>query len=396
MHTLTADEQSLLELVRGYVVAELHADDGRDGFPRQRFDQLAAMDLTSLPFAAKDGGVDLPLRTTAVVVEELARGSAAAGAGLATHLVGGLALEAAGVDQLPAEARERFRQVVLGERVAAVAMLAAHTAGGGPLLRRDGCRVFLDGVVNGALIPPGAEQLITVAHDDAGALHLLMVAIDETDAPHAPDAADDDTSQRPGPGPLGPIPVTDVVFEYAEFPGEVVIASGEQAESAVQAATDAAFLLASACAVGVAFSSIDDVLHAAGANDQQWAVGTADAGVRITLAVMAARTEAARALTRSAAERRDHARGIGPHRHGPEAGSGYRFRRAAAAAWLTAHTAATDDLRDLEALLRPTWSSAHAVERGLRALRSLTALAGSVAAARRDVGEDVLPGGEPT
>jgi alkylation response protein AidB-like acyl-CoA dehydrogenase len=89
VHTLPEEQRHLLELVEGFARTEVapraDAYEREHRFPRELFDQLAAMDLTGLPFGEDVGGSALPFRTYLMVVEELSQAFLALGLGLSVH-----------------------------------------------------------------------------------------------------------------------------------------------------------------------------------------------------------------------------------------------------------------------------------------------------------------------
>ncbi len=340
MHTLDELERHLIELVQGYL-ATLSRDGGPPtGFDRARFDELAAMDLTALALPSHVDGTDVSLRTTTVVVEELARGIPALGAGLAAHLTGALAAHDAGDAALTSVAATGAGVLTLGvpggagDGLALVRLQAGrrgradadHQPPGGDQQRGEDAA--LHGVLAGVVLAPLADHLVVSAVDADGVRHLLR--LEAGAVPIADGHGDGDEGVAVG------LPVADVVVDTGRLDPGCLLASGGAADAAATTAIDVSRILFGACAVGVAEAALDAVILALADR----LVDVDDAVARRELAEASIRTEAAKTLVRSAAERRDHAQGIGPHRATPDAGGGYRFSRAAAAARVTAVAAA--------------------------------------------------------
>ncbi|MCC5949033.1 MAG: acyl-CoA dehydrogenase family protein, partial [Nitriliruptoraceae bacterium] len=129
MHTLTADERDLIELVRGFVAAEVTPAAGayeqERTFPRPLFDQLAAMDLTGLVFDDAVGGSGVAYRTYLLVLEEIARGSLALGMGLSVHMLATWGIDTYATD----EQRERFVPDLVAGRMLGAYSLSEPQAG---------------------------------------------------------------------------------------------------------------------------------------------------------------------------------------------------------------------------------------------------------------------------
>ncbi len=89
MPAYSEDQLLLRDTVRSFVADKItpHIEtlDAEDTFPAELIAELADLGLFGIPVSEDDGGAGLDLKTTALVVEELARGSAAIAWTLAAH-----------------------------------------------------------------------------------------------------------------------------------------------------------------------------------------------------------------------------------------------------------------------------------------------------------------------
>ncbi|MCC5948691.1 MAG: acyl-CoA dehydrogenase, partial [Nitriliruptoraceae bacterium] len=144
------------------------------------------------------------------------------------------------------------------------------------------------------------------------------------------------------------------------------------------AAREGARLGSAACAIGRAQAALD-VARSYAAERTQFGRAIQDfQGVGFLLADMATRTEAARALTRSAADRRDHSAGVGRHAGRPEREGGYPITQVASMAKLFATDAAMQTTTDaVQVLGGAGYTTDYPVERYMREAKVLQILEGT-------------------
>jgi alkylation response protein AidB-like acyl-CoA dehydrogenase len=306
VHTLPEEQRHLLELVEGFARTEVapraDAFEREHRFPRELFDQLAAMDLTGLPFGEDVGGSALPFRTYLMVVEELSQAFLALGLGLSVHT-----LATWGIDT---HATEQQRGDLVGDLVSG-RMLGAYSLsepGSGSdaaamttRARRDGDVYRLDGVKAWVTHGGVADRYLVMARtSDEGARGISAFVVDADQ----PGLSVSDPEQKMG---MSASPTTQLRFDDAPVPADRLVGGTEgQGFPIAMASLDGGRLGIAACAVGLSQAALDVAVAYAREREQFGRPIAEFQGVSFLLADMATRTEAARTLYRSAADRRDH------------------------------------------------------------------------------------------
>ncbi len=276
-------------------------------FPRDLFDQLAKLDLTGLPFAAEVGGADLPYRVYLEVVEELSRAYAAVGMGLSVH---SLATWGIATFATP-EQRERFvPDLVAGRLLGAYSLSEPGSGSDAAALTtravREGDVYRLNGVKAWVTHGGVADRYLVMARTgDDGARGISAFVIDR-DQPGLTFGTPEDKIA------MWSSPTTQLIFEDAPVPADRLLGGEEGLGFRVALASlDGGRLGIAACGVGLGQAALDAAVAYAGQREQFGQAIERFQGVGFLLADMAARTEAARALYRSAADRRDRGEAYG-------------------------------------------------------------------------------------
>ncbi|GGI04707.1 acyl-CoA dehydrogenase family protein [Egicoccus halophilus] len=306
IHRLPEEQQALLELVEGFrretVAPQADRWEREHAFPRPVFDQLAAMDLTGLPFGEDVGGSQIPFATYLMVVEELARGHLAVGLGLSVHTLATWGIDA----HATAPQREQLVPALVAGRALGAYSLSEPGSGSDAaamttVARRDGEVYRLDGVKAWVTHGGIADRYLVMARTgEAGARGISAFVVD-ADQPGLTVAAPE---QKMG---MWASPTAQLVFEDAPVPVDRLIGDEEGTGFRIaMASLDGGRLGIAACATGLAQAALDAALGYAREREQFGRPIAEFQGVSFLLADMATRTEASRTLWQSAADRRDH------------------------------------------------------------------------------------------
>ena len=311
MHRLSEPELALIEMVRE-VAAERIAPaadryEREHTFPRELFDLLAGLDLTGLPFVAEVGGSGVSQRTYLMVVEEVARAFAALGMGLSVHT-----LATWGIDTYATPSqRERFvPDLVAGRMLGAYSLSETGSGSDAAALTtravRDGDGYRLTGTKAWVTHGGVADRYLVMARtSDDGARGISAFVID-ADQPGMTVAPPESKIA------MWASPTAQIVFDDAPVDADRLLGGAEgRGFGTAMASLDGGRLGIAACAVGLAQAALDEAVRYAGQREQFGRPIADFQGVGFLLADMAARTEAARALYRSAAEQRDQGLDIG-------------------------------------------------------------------------------------
>ena len=306
VHTLPEEQRHLLELVEGFARTEVapraDAFERAHAFPRELFDQLAAMDLTGLPFGADVGGSELPFRTYLMVVEELSRAFLALGLGLSVHTLATWGIDAHGTEEQRAGL---VGDLVAGRLLGAYSLSEPGSGSDAAAMttraRRDGDVYRLDGVKAWVTHGGVADRYLVMARtgdDGARGISAFVVDADQPGLTVAP------PEQKMG---MWASPTAQLRFDDAPVPAERLVGGTEGTGFRIaMASLDGGRLGIAACAVGLSQAALDVALDYARQREQFGRPIAEFQGVSFLLADMATRTEAARTLYRSAADRRDH------------------------------------------------------------------------------------------
>jgi alkylation response protein AidB-like acyl-CoA dehydrogenase len=305
MSDLLEEHRELLGLVRRFADDEVAPQADRyereRTFPRPLFDQLAHLDLTGLPFGAGVGGSELPYRVYLMVVEELSRAFAAFGMGLSVHTLATWAIDTYGTP----EQRERFVPDLVAGRVLGAYALSEPGSGSdaGAMTTRavpEGGTYRLNGVKAWVSHAGVADRYLVMARtSDEGSRGVSAFVVD-ADQPGMTVA---DPEHKIA---MSASPTAQLIFEDAVVPADRLIGDQEgQGMRVALSSLDGGRLGIEACGVGGAQAALDRAVEYAGQREQFGRTIDGFQGVGFLLADMAARTEAARALYRSAAAARD-------------------------------------------------------------------------------------------
>lgn len=306
MHTLPEEQRHLIELVEGFAKNELAPRAGQaekdEVFPRELWDQLAGMDLTGLPFGTDVGGSELPYRTYLMVLEELSRGFTAFGLALSVHT-----LVTVGIDRWATpEQRERFvPELVAGKALGGYCLSEPESGSDAGSLS---CRATSDGDVYRL---NGTKAWVTHAGIADRYLVFARTSDDGTRGISAfvVDADQEGLEVLPKEDKMGlrASPTAQLQFEDAPVPADRLVGGEEGIGFKIaMSALDGGRLGIAAVATGLAQAALDTALAYAKEREQFGTRIVDFQGVSFMLADMATQIEAARALYRSAADRRDH------------------------------------------------------------------------------------------
>lgn len=305
MHRLSDEERELIAMVRGFAAAEVApvaGDYERDhAFPRPLFDRLSQLDVTGLPFSTQVGGSALALRTYLMVIEEITRTFAALGMGLSVH-----GLSTWGIDTYATpEQRDRFvPDLVAGRLLGAYSLSETGSGSDAAALTtravREGDHYRISGTKAWVTHGGVADRYLVMARtSDDGARGISAFVID-ADQPGLTVAPPEKKIA------MWASPTAQMVFDDAPVAADRLLGEVEgQGFRIAMASLDGGRLGIAACAVGLAQAALDQAVAYAGEREQFGRPIADFQGVGFLLADMAARTEAARALYRSAAEQRD-------------------------------------------------------------------------------------------
>jgi alkylation response protein AidB-like acyl-CoA dehydrogenase len=393
VHTLPEEQRHLLELVRGFArtevapAAEPHEQARR--FPRELFEQMGRMDLTGLPFDPSRGGSGLPYRTYLLVVEELSRAFLALGLGLSVHTLATWGIDTFATD----EQRERFVPDLVAGRLLGAYSLSEPDAGSDVAAmtaraRRDGDVYRLDGVKAWVTHGGVADRYLVMARTGGPGPAGISAFVVDADQPGM--------SVAPPESKLGmrASPTAQLVFEDAPVATDRLLGGEEGLGFRVaMASLDGGRLGIAACAVGLAQAACDVALAYAREREQFGRPIIEHQGIAFLLADMATRTEAARALTLSAADRRDHAAGVGPYAGREGAGTGYPVTGPAAMAKLFATDASMQTALDaVQVLGGAGYTTDYPAERYLREAKALQIVEGTNQIQRLVIGRSLARG----
>jgi alkylation response protein AidB-like acyl-CoA dehydrogenase len=306
VHTLPEEQRHLLELVEGFARTEVapraDAIEREHRFPRELFDQLARMDLTGLPFGEEVGGSGLPFRTYLMVVEELSQALLALGLGLSVHTLATWGIDTHATDE---QRRELVPDLVSGRLLGAYSLSepgsGSDAAAMSTRARRDGDVYRLDGVKAWVTHGGVADRYLVMARTgDEGARGISAFIVDADQ----PGLSVSEPEEKMG---MWASPTAQLRFDDAPVPADRLVGGTEgQGFRIAMASLDGGRLGIAACAVGLSQAALD-VATAYAREREQFGRPIAEfQGVSFLLADMATRTEAARTLYRSAADRRDH------------------------------------------------------------------------------------------
>ena len=301
--------QELLDLTRELADKELRpavdAAEQTGTFPREVFRLLGRSGLLALPYPERWGGGDQPYEVYLQVVEELARAWLAVGLGVSVHTLTCFPLATAGTPQQ----QERWLPAMLGGELLGAYCLSEPQSGSDAaalatraVADRDGYRV--DGV-KAWISHAGQADFYTLfartSGEPAGQERARGIS-----CLHVP-ASTGGVSAGPAERKMGmrASVTAQMIFDGARVPADQLIGGEGNGFAIALAALDAGRLGIAACATGLARAALDTAVGYARERRQFGQPIIGFEGLSFLLADMATGVEAARALYREAARRKD-------------------------------------------------------------------------------------------
>jgi len=301
--------QELLDLTRELADKELRpavdAAERTGIFPREVFRLLGRSGLLGLPYPERWGGGDQPYEVYLQVVEELARAWLAVGLGVSVHTLTCFPLATAGTPQQ----QERWLPAMLGGELLGAYCLSEPQSGSDAaalatraVADRDGYRV--DGV-KAWISHAGQADFYTLfartSGEPAGQERARGIS-----CLHVP-ASTGGVSAGPAERKMGmrASVTAQMIFDGARVPADQLIGGEGNGFAIALAALDAGRLGIAACATGLAQAALDTAVGYARERRQFGQPIIGFEGLSFLLADMATGVEAARALYREAARRKD-------------------------------------------------------------------------------------------
>jgi len=301
--------RELLDLTRELADKELRpavdAAERTGIFPREVFRLLGRSGLLALPYPERWGGGDQPYEVYLQVVEELARAWLAVGLGVSVHTLTCFPLATAGTPQQ----QERWLPAMLGGELLGAYCLSEPQSGSDAaalatraVADRDGYRV--DGV-KAWISHAGQADFYTLfartSGEPAGQERARGIS-----CLHVP-ASTGGVSAGPAERKMGmrASVTAQMIFDGARVPADQLIGGEGNGFAIALAALDAGRLGIAACATGLAQAALDTAVGYARERRQFGQPIIGFEGLSFLLADMATGVEAARALYREAARRKD-------------------------------------------------------------------------------------------
>ena len=301
--------QELLELTRELADKELRpavdAAERAGTFPRDTFRLLGRSGLLGLPYPERWGGGGQPYEVYLQVVEELARSWLTVGLGVSVHTLTCFPLATAGTP----EQQERWLPDMLGgDRLGAyclsepqsgsdAAALATRATAGGDGYRIDGVKAWISHAGQADFYSVFARTSGEASGPDrARGISCL----------HVP-ASTGGVSAGPAEHKMGmrASVTAQMIFDGARVPADHLVGEEGDGFAIALAALDAGRLGIAACATGLAQAALDTAVGYARERRQFGQPIIDFEGLSFLLADMATGVEAARALYRAAARRKD-------------------------------------------------------------------------------------------
>ena len=300
-------DDDIISCVRTFVQKEVMpvASDleHRNEYPQALADRMKELGLFGATIPEQFGGLGLSVSSYARVVEELCRGWMSLSGILNTHLMVAWVIRTYGND----EQRERFLPAMArGEKRAAFGLTEAHAGSDAQRIRTVAVRRGDHYVVD------GTKMWSTNAR--TGTMFGLVVKTDpKSDPPHkgmsfllAEKGAPGCTVSRDLPK-LGYKGVESAEVQFEAFPGPATNLVGKEGSGFqyAMAGLEVGRVNIAARAVGVAQAAFDAALHYSQERETFGKPICEHQAIQIKIADMATKIEAARLLTRSAAEKKD-------------------------------------------------------------------------------------------
>ena len=301
--------EELLELTRELAGKELHpavdAAERAGTFPRETFRLLGRSGLLGLPYPERWGGGGQPYEVYLQVVEELARAWLAVGLGVSVHTLACFPLATAGTPRQ----QERWLPGLLGGDLLGAYCLSEPQSGS------DAAALTTRAVAHdGGYQVDGVKAWIS----HAGQADFYSVFVRTSGEPAGPGrargisclhvpASTGGVSAGPAEHKMGmrASVTAQMIFDGAQVPADHLVGGEGQGFAIALAALDAGRLGIAACATGLAQAALDTAVGYARERRQFGRPIIDFEGLSFLLADMATGVEAARALYRSAARRKD-------------------------------------------------------------------------------------------
>jgi len=301
--------QELLELTRELADKELRpavdAAERAGTFPRETFRLLGRSGLLGLPYPERWGGGGQPYEVYLQVVEELARSWLTVGLGVSVHTLTCFPLATAGTP----EQQERWLPDMLGgdllgayclsepQSGSDAAALATRATAGGDGYRIDGVKAWISHAGQADFYSVFARTSGEASGPDRA--HGISCL-------HVP-ASTGGVSAGPAEHKMGmrASVTAQMIFDGARVPADHLVGEEGDGFAIALAALDAGRLGIAACATGLAQAALDTAVGYARERRQFGQPIIDFEGLSFLLADMATGVEAARALYRAAARRKD-------------------------------------------------------------------------------------------
>lgn len=302
MSELGAEQEAFRAEVARFAATEIapHASrwDAEDRYPTELFARLGSLGWLGVGFPEEHGGSGGGPVERCILIEELARASAGVALGVYVHV----ALAAAALADVAAPAlREQHLPRLLAGQATGAWAYAEPEAGADVTrvrlaARRDGDRYLLDGsklyITNGTF----ADVVLVVARTSGqpGRLHGLSVLVVDGDTPGL--------TRRPMPKVgMRPSELAELHFDGCAVPVDRLVGDAEDGFRQCLSVLSRGRVYGGALALGLASAALGAATAHVARREQFGAPLAALQGVRFTLADMAARLRAARALVYGAA-----------------------------------------------------------------------------------------------
>jgi len=308
-HELDDEVAALLELTDELVEREVRpavaAAEESAAFPRAVFRTLGKAGLLGLPYPAAYGGAGLPYEVYLRVVEKLAAGWLAIGLGVSVHTLACFPIAAWGSDGQ----RERWLAGLLGGELLGAYCLSEPQSGSDAAAlatraARDGDSYVIDGVKSW-ITHGGAADFYTLfartSGDPSGPERARGISCLHVPA-GTPGVSAAAAEHKMG---MGASVTTQMIFDGAHVPADNLVGEQGAGFKIALAALDAGRLGIAACSVGLAQAALDAAVGYARERRQFGRPVIEFQGLSFMLADMATSVEAARALYRAAARRKD-------------------------------------------------------------------------------------------
>ncbi len=323
---LTEEERLRQATAREFAERELAPGAGQrdenEAFDRSLFARMGQLGLTAAPFPEPVGGAGFSYVGWSLVMEEVARADMASAVCLSVHILSQYPVVTWG----SAEQRARWLgPMQTGELLGAFALTEPHAGSDAAAIRTRAVRVDADGealALHAPLVRVAGYRLtgtkIWISNAPEADRYLVFATLDPARGAKAICAflVEKGTSgfrfgSKERKMGIRACPAAELIFEEAVVPvANRLGAEGQGYKSALSALAEGRISIAAAC-VGLAQSTLE---QAAAYLQQRRAFGKPLAdqqGLRFTIAEMAQRVAAARALTRTAAAAKDRGEPLG-------------------------------------------------------------------------------------